>query len=132
MKSKKLIFLSCIIVALAVVVILFSRSISFDFPEGESIRILMFSDEVSVENFAAIPSGEARTIDILPSSNEYQELIPILKNLRYSYCVHTLFNDWFPLTDENIETILDIYKDKEEIQYVSKLVPNDEIAKEDY
>jgi type I restriction enzyme M protein len=36
------------------------------------------------------------------------------------------------LTDENIETILDIYKDKEEIQYVSKLVPNDEIAKEDY
>lgn len=36
------------------------------------------------------------------------------------------------LTDENIETILDIYKGKEEIQYVSKLVPNDEIAKEDY
>jgi type I restriction enzyme M protein len=27
---------------------------------------------------------------------------------------------------------LDIYKDKEEIQYVSKLVPNDDIAKEDY
>jgi len=36
------------------------------------------------------------------------------------------------LTDENIETILNIYKDKEQIQYVSKLVPNDEIAKEDY
>ena len=27
---------------------------------------------------------------------------------------------------------MDIYKGKEEIQYVSKLVPNDEIAKEDY
>lgn len=36
------------------------------------------------------------------------------------------------LTDENISKILDVYKNKEEIQYFSKLVPNDEIAKEDY
>ena len=36
------------------------------------------------------------------------------------------------MTDNNIEKILNIYKDKEEVQYVSKLVPNDEIAKEDY
>ena len=36
------------------------------------------------------------------------------------------------LTDDNIGKILNIYKDKEEIQYVSRLVPNDEIAKEDY
>jgi type I restriction enzyme M protein len=36
------------------------------------------------------------------------------------------------LTDENIEKILNIYRDKEEIQYVSKLVANDDIAKESY
>ena len=36
------------------------------------------------------------------------------------------------LTDENIKKILDVYKNKEELQYFSKLVPNDEIAKEDY
>ena len=36
------------------------------------------------------------------------------------------------LTDENIKRILKVYKNKEEIQYFSKLVPNDEIAKEDY
>jgi len=36
------------------------------------------------------------------------------------------------LTEENIEKILGIYKDKKEIDHVSRLVPNDEIAKEDY
>jgi type I restriction enzyme M protein len=36
------------------------------------------------------------------------------------------------LTDENIKKILEVYEKKEEIQYFSKLVPNDEIAKEDY
>lgn len=36
------------------------------------------------------------------------------------------------LTDENIKRILKVYKNKEEIQYFSRLVPNDEIAKEDY
>ena len=36
------------------------------------------------------------------------------------------------LTDENIERILDIYKEKKEIEYISKLVPNDDIAKENY
>ncbi|NLB04664.1 MAG: type I restriction-modification system subunit M, partial [Fastidiosipila sp.] len=36
------------------------------------------------------------------------------------------------LTDENIQNILSIYEKKDEIQYVSKLVPNGDIAKEDY
>lgn len=36
------------------------------------------------------------------------------------------------LTGENIQNILAIYEKKEEIQYVSKLVPNDDIAEEDY
>ena len=36
------------------------------------------------------------------------------------------------LTDENIKKILETYKNREEIQYFSKLVSNDEIAKEDY
>ena len=36
------------------------------------------------------------------------------------------------LTDENIKKILEVYEKKEEIQYFSKLVPNDEIAKENY
>lgn len=36
------------------------------------------------------------------------------------------------LTDENIKKILNIYKEKKEIQHVSKLVSNDEIAGEDY
>lgn len=36
------------------------------------------------------------------------------------------------LTEENIEKILNIYKNKEEIKYISKLVHNEDIAKEDY
>ncbi|HHU53235.1 MAG TPA: type I restriction-modification system subunit M [Clostridiaceae bacterium] len=36
------------------------------------------------------------------------------------------------LTKENIEKIVGIYESKEEIQYVSKLVPNEDIAEEDY
>jgi type I restriction enzyme M protein len=36
------------------------------------------------------------------------------------------------LTDENIKKILEVYEKREEIQYFSKLVPNDEIAKENY
>lgn len=36
------------------------------------------------------------------------------------------------LTSENINKILEIYKNKEEMQYVSRLVSNDEVAKEDY
>ncbi len=36
------------------------------------------------------------------------------------------------LTAENIDRLLEIYKNKEEVRYLSKLVPNDEIAKEDY
>ncbi|MDX9977884.1 MAG: type I restriction-modification system subunit M [Candidatus Cloacimonadales bacterium] len=36
------------------------------------------------------------------------------------------------MTDENIESILKIYKNREEIQYISKLVHNDDISKEKY
>ncbi len=36
------------------------------------------------------------------------------------------------LTDENIKKIVQVYENKEEIEYFSKLVPNDDIAKEDY
>lgn len=36
------------------------------------------------------------------------------------------------LTDENIQNILSIYEKKDEIQYISKLVPNGDIAEEDY
>lgn len=36
------------------------------------------------------------------------------------------------LTDENIEKIVKAYESKEEIEYFSKLVPNGDIAKEDY
>lgn len=36
------------------------------------------------------------------------------------------------LTEENIENVLGIYKDKKEIAHMSRLVPNDEIAGEDY
>lgn len=36
------------------------------------------------------------------------------------------------LTDENIQNILPIYEKKEEVQYISKLVPNEAIAEEDY
>ncbi len=36
------------------------------------------------------------------------------------------------LTDENIRNILDIFTDRKDVQYVSKLVANDDIAKADY
>ncbi len=36
------------------------------------------------------------------------------------------------LTDENIQNILSIYEKKDEIQYISKLVPNGDVAEEDY
>jgi type I restriction enzyme M protein len=36
------------------------------------------------------------------------------------------------LTKENIEKIVKAYENREDIEYFSKLVPNDEIAKEDY
>ncbi len=36
------------------------------------------------------------------------------------------------LTDENIEKILKVYENRDEIEYFSKLVPNSDIAKEDY
>lgn len=36
------------------------------------------------------------------------------------------------LTDENIQHILDIFTDRKDAQYVSKLVANDDIAKADY
>ena len=36
------------------------------------------------------------------------------------------------LTDENINTIVNVYENREDIEYVSKLVPNEEIAQNDY
>lgn len=36
------------------------------------------------------------------------------------------------LTDENIRHILDLFTDREDVQYVSRLVANDDIAKADY
>lgn len=36
------------------------------------------------------------------------------------------------LTEENIQHILDIFTDRKDVQYVSKLVANDDIAKADY
>ena len=36
------------------------------------------------------------------------------------------------LTDENIRHILDIFTDRKDVQYISRLVANDEIAKSDY
>ena len=36
------------------------------------------------------------------------------------------------LTEENIEKIVEVYESKDEIEYFSKLIPNGDIAKEDY
>jgi len=36
------------------------------------------------------------------------------------------------LTEENIKNIVEVYESKEEIEYFSKLIPNGDIAKEDY
>jgi len=36
------------------------------------------------------------------------------------------------LTQENIETILNAFKDRKDIEYFARLVPNSEIAEEDY
>lgn len=36
------------------------------------------------------------------------------------------------LTEENIQHILDLFTDREDVQYISKLVANDDIAKADY
>ena len=36
------------------------------------------------------------------------------------------------LTEENIQHILDIFTDRKDVQYISKLVANDDIAKADY
>ncbi len=36
------------------------------------------------------------------------------------------------LTDENIRHILDLFTERKDVQYVSKLVTNDDIAKADY
>jgi type I restriction enzyme M protein len=36
------------------------------------------------------------------------------------------------LTQENIETILNAFKGRKDIEYVAKLVPNSEIAEQDY
>ena len=36
------------------------------------------------------------------------------------------------LTDENIQHILDIFTDRKDVQYASRLVANDDIAKADY
>ena len=36
------------------------------------------------------------------------------------------------LTDENIDNIVRIFSDRQDIQYVSRLVPNKEIAENDY
>ena len=36
------------------------------------------------------------------------------------------------LTDANIETIISVYANREEKEYVSKIVPNDKIGENDY
>lgn len=36
------------------------------------------------------------------------------------------------LTEENIQNILKVFTDRQDVQYVSRLVPNEEIAKGDY
>ena len=36
------------------------------------------------------------------------------------------------LTDENIQNILKVFTDRQDVQYVSRLVSNEEIAKGDY
>jgi len=45
-------------------------------------------------------------------------------------CVKVTNNN--KLTQENIDTILDTYKDKKTITHFSRLVPNSEIAEQDY
>ncbi|NMA17153.1 MAG: hypothetical protein GX939_00060 [Clostridiaceae bacterium] len=97
--KKKIVFglfVLCIIIAVAVAIFVFSRTMCFDFSEDENIRIWLDSDEASIDNFAAIPSGESAMIQIAPSSSEYQKLLPVLNSLRYSNCVHTIIADWFP------------------------------------
>jgi len=70
------------------------------------------------------------------SSYIVNESIPCCPGMKVKAAVlpmaKTLIDQKQPIACENIENILNIYEDKEEIQHVSKLVPNDEISKEDY
>lgn len=81
--------------------------LSFADVSGQELRIYSISDDVTVENFAAFPTGDVSSVTLAPTDAGYQAVLASLCAARFTRCLHTLTADYFPENDSAGLLLLD-------------------------
>ena len=80
--------------------LIYTRPRTLPIPEDEAVSLVWMDERIVVENFAALPKGEARTYRISPDSETYETVASALAGLEYRRCLHTLTGADFDRTED--------------------------------
>ena len=70
--------------------------LSFEFDSKQDFQILFIGDNIEMDNYSALPTGDVKSYTISPLAPDYQALINSIESSQYTRCFHTLSSTYFP------------------------------------
>ena len=100
-KGKTIFFLALACILCIVIFYFYPMQLS---PHAEGYHVTVMHDAIEIDNFAALPVGTSTTVVVEPSDRSFSDLDAAISSLKYSRCIHTLFSDYLPKSQQQADS----------------------------
>lgn len=87
------------LIALCIIAGAIFRPLALPDVGSEAFSVLLFCDEIIIDNHAAVPDAAVTAYTVKATDREYPRLTALWETLRYRRCAHSFVSEWFPETE---------------------------------
>ena len=102
-KGKTIFFLALACIICIVIFYFYPMQLS---QHADRYHVTVMHDAIETDNFAAFPVGTSTTVVVEPSDRYFSDLDAAISSLKYSRCIHTLFSDYLPKSQQQADSEL--------------------------
>lgn len=102
-KGKTIFFLTLACIICIVIFYFYPMQLS---QHADRYHVTVMHDAIETDNFAAFPVGTSTTVVVEPSDRYFSDLDAAISSLKYSRCIHTLFSDYLPKSEQQADSEL--------------------------
>lgn len=102
-KGKTIFFLALACIICIVIFYFYPMQLS---QHADRYHVTVMHDAIETDNFAAFPVGTSTTVVVEPSDRYFSNLDAAISSLKYSRCIHTLFSDYLPKSEQQADSEL--------------------------
>lgn len=102
-KGKTIFFLALACIICIVIFYFYPMQLS---QHADRYHVTVMHDAIETDNFAAFPVGTSTTVVVEPSDRYFSDLDAAISSLKYSRCIHTLFSDYLPKSEQQADSEL--------------------------